>query len=78
MLFVFFVDTVINLIDRDDLSIVEQVILEVLDGRGRKWSSKVQSNISFFFDILMLVVVFWFAEALHEGSKSFPSPVCFR
>lgn len=78
VLFIFFVDCVIDLIDWHHLSVVEQVILKVFNRGGTEWPTKVQANISLFLDIFMFFIVFWLAEALHEGSKSFPFPICFR
>ena len=57
------------------LSIEEDVVLEVLDCCWGIWPAEVQTDVPLLFDVFVFGVILWFAETLHKCFEPTPMPV---
>ncbi len=66
---------IIDIVDWIDLSVEEEIVLEILDLGWSERPCEVQSQVSLLLYVLVFRVVLWLTEALHESFESCPLPV---
>jgi hypothetical protein len=71
-----FAELVVDVVDRVDLTIEENVVLEVLNSSLSVRPTEMQADITLFLDVFVLRVVLRFTETLHDSFEATPVPVC--
>ena len=66
---------IIDIVDWIDLSVEEEIVLEILNLGWSKRPCEVQSQVSLLLYVLVFGVVLGLTEALHESFESSPLPV---